>query len=152
MGKEPLKKSLISCISPPPVGAFSGLWLWCWAGKEDVAARAGVTAGLCPSLVCRSVKCLILGRAKRLGHLGLARLCAKLSRLIISRAAAVRVHKFSPCMCHVRFPFMPGAGDRKLRASNVAGDLEQDCPSWRHFLCPLCRVTGEPELISVCKA
>lgn len=116
MGKESLKKPLHF----PIVGAFSGLWLWFWAGKGDVAAQGGVTARLCPSPGCSSVKYLILGRAERPGHLGLALTRAKLSCLITGRAAAAaRVHKFSPWMCQVRFPFMPDAEDRKLGASNV---------------------------------
>lgn len=62
-----------------------------------------------------SVKCLILGRAESLGHLGLALTRAKLSCLIISRAAAAKVHRFSPWMCQVCFPFMHDAGDWKLQ-------------------------------------
>lgn len=109
VGKESLMKSLISSISPLLVlfqtpgcgtglGRGQGSWSW-------------VTARLCPSLVCSNVKYLILGRAEGLGHLGLAVTHAKLSLLIISRAAAARVHRFSPCTCQVPFPFMHDAGD-----------------------------------------
>lgn len=62
---------------------FSPFWL-CFIGFCAACHRAGSCAA------SSSDKCIILRRAEGLGHLGCVLLLAKLSCLIISRAAGVR--------------------------------------------------------------
>lgn len=61
-----------------------------WGGVRG----RGSAVGLRTAVVSSGVKCLIPRRAERPGHLGWMLVLAKLSCLIISRAAGVRVHKF----------------------------------------------------------
>ena len=105
-----VKKSLIPCISTFLAAFCRGLAVVLgWGGVRHSSSR-GPAAGLRTTAVSSSVKCLILRRAERPGHLGSMLALAKLSCLIISRAAGVRVHKFSSRMRQAWFLLCPMLG------------------------------------------
>lgn len=110
-------KSLIFCVSLPPPPLFGcdavpGRGTWQFAQGPALRLRAATVSSI--------VKCLIPRRAERPGHLGSVLTLAKLSCLIISGAAGVRVHRFVSCICQACFLWKLSASKAAVTLGHVA--------------------------------
>lgn len=105
---------------------FAGAGCDARPGRGTRQFTRGPALRLRAAAVSSIVKCLIPRRAERPGHLGSVLTLAKLSCLIISGAAGVRVHRFISCIRQACFLWKLSASEAAVTLGHVAASHPRD--------------------------